>query len=94
MKKYNLILTILILITLSLAVTRVVVSNTMTTSGLALSRINEQVNFYKTQNEVLEERFLLFSSLTFLATEAAKLGFADSKSNFVLTSPLTAQSLR
>lgn len=90
MKKYNMILTILILITLSLVVVRVVVSNRISTSGLELSRLEEEISSYSTQNEVLEERFLLSSSLTFLATEAARLGFTDKKNNLVLTSPLTA----
>jgi len=94
MKKHNLILTILILAALSLAVVRVVISNTMATSGLALDRINEQITLYKTQNEVLEEKYLVLSSLTFLATEAARLGFTDSKGSLVLTNPKTAKVSR
>lgn len=92
MKKYNLILTILILIMLSLAVVRAVISNTMSTEGLVLSKVNEEINSYKLQNEILDERFLLSSSFTYLATEAARLGFIDNKSNFVLTNPLPLAS--
>lgn len=92
MKKSNLILTILVIVVLGLGVVRVVISNTMATSGLALDRVNEQINTYKTQNEVLEEKYLVLSSLTFLASEAAKLGFTDSRANIVLSSPKTAQA--
>lgn len=90
MKRSNLILTGLVLISLGLAVVRIVVSNTMTTSGLALDQINKDLNSYKIQNEVLEEKYLVLSSLTFIASEAARLGFTDTKTNLVLTSPKTA----
>lgn len=92
MKKYNLILTILILTVLSLSIVRAVLANTMSTSGILLSKLNLEVNFYKIQNEALEERFYSETSLTYLATEAAKLGFNDVKNNFVLTSPLPLAS--
>jgi hypothetical protein len=94
MKRSNLILTFLILVTLGLAATRIVVSNAMTTSGLTLDRVKQDLSFYKTQNEVLEEKYLVLSSLTFIASEAARLGFTEDKANLVLTNPKTANVLR
>lgn len=88
MKKYNLIITALILITLFLLGTRVVVLNRMSTSGFVLGEVNKEISFYKTQNAILSEHYLASSSLTSLASAAAKLGFIEGKSNFVLTSPL------
>ena len=92
MKKYNLILGILICITLILSVGRVVVSNRISTSGLILDGINDKINFYKTQNDILSEKLLSLSSFSNLSTTAAKLGFVDGKNSFVLTSPLPLAS--
>ena len=88
MKKYNLILTILILTILTLVATRVVLENSMSTSGIALSKLNSQIQLFRLENEILEESYFSKTSLTYLATEAAKLGFTYNKNNLVLTSPL------
>lgn len=85
---YKLILKFLIIATLFLAVGRVVVSNIISTSGVELGRINEEVVTIRTQNTSLEQELFSKSSLENLATEAAKLGFIDSNENFVLTNPL------
>lgn len=88
MKKYNLIITVLILTTLFLFGARVIILNRMSTSGFAMSKINKESSFYKTQNAILSEYYLVGSSLTNLASAAAKLGFVEGKSNFVLTNLL------
>ena len=88
MKKYNLIITALILTTLFLLTARVVISNRMSTSGFALGEVNKEISFYKTQNAILSEHYLASSSFTNLASVAAKLGFVEGKSNFVLTNSL------
>lgn len=88
MKKYKLILKFLVVIALFLAVGRVVVSNLISTSGVELGRINEEIAVVKTQNDSLREELFSKSSLENIASEAAKIGFTDKKENFVLTSPL------
>lgn len=86
--KYSLILKFLILLTLFLAVGRVVVSNLISTSGVELGRINEDVAFIKIQNDSLREELFSRESFGNIASEAAKMGFSDKETNFVLTSPL------
>jgi len=88
MKKYKFIIKFLITITLFLAVGRVVVSNIISTSGIELGKINEEIAIFRTQNDSLKQELFSKSSLENLASEAAKLGFTDKKENFVLTSPL------
>lgn len=85
---YKLILKSLIIITLFLAVGRVVVSNLISTSGVDLSRINDEIAVVRSQNDILKEELFSKSSLENIASEAAKAGFTDKKENFVLTGPL------
>lgn len=88
MKKYKFIIKFLITITLFLAIGRVVVSNIISTSGVELGKINEEVAIFRAQNDSLKQELFFKSSLENLASEAAKLGFTDKKESFVLTSPL------
>lgn len=88
MKKYQLVTKLLFIAVLFLAVARVVVSNTLSTSGVALGKINDEISFYQTENAKLSEKFYRLASLSNIATEAARLGFKEKKGNFVLTSPL------
>lgn len=85
---YRLILKTLIFATFFLAVVRVVVSNVISTSGVELGRLNEEIAIVRLQNDTLREELFAKSSLENIASEAAKLGFTDKKENFVLTSPL------
>lgn len=85
---HKLILKFLIISALFLALGRVVVSNVISTSGVQLGRINEEIAVLRTKNDSLKEEFFSKSSLENIASEAAKIGFTDKKENFVLTSPL------
>lgn len=85
---HSLILKILIIVAFLLAVGRVVVLNVISTSGVALGRINEEIASLKTENDSLKEELFSKSSLESIASQAGKLGFTDKKESFVLTSPL------
>lgn len=85
---HKLVLKILIITALFLAAGRVVVSNAISTSGVALGRINEEVAVLKTKNDSLKEELFSKASLENIASEAGKLGFTDKKESYVLTSPL------
>lgn len=89
MKIYKFILNILIVVTIILFGGRVVVLNTISTSGIALDRINDEIVNYKLQNDILSEELLTISSLTSIASEAAKMGFSYKTDKYVLTSPNT-----
>lgn len=86
--KYKFLLKSLVISALVLALVRVVVSNIISTSGVELGRINEEIAQVKLQNDGLREEFFSKTSMENIATQAAKLGFTDKKENFVLTSPL------
>lgn len=88
MNKYNLILKFLVVIVLLLLSVRVVVSNIISTSGVELGKINEEISSYKLENSLLSEKIFSISSLSNIATEAAKLGFTEENQSVVLTNPL------
>lgn len=86
--KYKIIIKSLIFVAVVLAILRVVVANSISTSGVELGKINEAVNSYQLENYLLSEKLLEQSSLSVIASEAAKLGFADTGESFVLNNPL------
>lgn len=77
-------LTFLIIATFVLALSRAVVSNRISTSGIILDRINNEINFYKTANATLSEKFLSQSSLTNISSQAGELGFIEKKDKLIL----------
>ncbi len=76
------------MVVILLALGRVVVSNRISTSGIVLGKLNDQMQSIRVQNDLLEEKLLSMSSLTNLASEAAKLGFTEKRESFVLSNPL------
>lgn len=85
MKKPILVLTILIFIIVTLFGVRAVVSNKLSTSGVALGKIQDEVKKYKIHNAILREKLFTLSSLSRISELASKKGFVESKSTFALT---------
>ncbi len=85
---YGKIIRWLIVSVILLALVRVVVSNRISTSGVFLGKLNDETISLRVENDLLEERLLAMSSLTNIASEAAKLGFNEKRDNFVLSQPL------
>lgn len=90
MKKYNmkkpaLIISVLVFVILVLSVVRVGVSNRITTGGIAVASIEDQVSSYKKENLILQEKLLTISSLTQIASHAAEIGFVPAKANLVIS---------
>ena len=77
MKKPALIITFLIALIIVLSVINAVVHNRLSTSGVFVGELEEQISFYKTQNAILSEEFLTSSSLTNIADMASELGFTN-----------------
>ncbi len=88
MKKPGVIIGALVIVIVLLAVTRTFVSNSISTSGIAMGKMEEELVYYKTQNLLLSEKFLKKASLTNVASEAAQLGFVQGKTNLVLSGKL------
>lgn len=88
MKKPVLIIGILIFVVIILSVVRIFISNKIATSGIALAKLEEQIDFYQFQNILLAEKLYQASSLTNINTQATALGFEQKTSDFVLNSQL------
>lgn len=69
-----------------LAIAQVIVANRIATTGFALAKLEKDVDSYKKHNAILREEVLSLSSLNYIASEAARLGFIEAESELVLTS--------
>lgn len=76
-----------------LSVVQVVVSNRLSTTGLELAKMQEEMKLYKNENALLSERLLEASSLTQIASKAAELGFVEARSLIVVSAhvPIAAK---
>ena len=85
MKKPVLLILILMFVILILSVVRIFVSNKISTSGVVLGQIQEEIDNYKTQNMLISQKVYEYSSLTNIASKAAELGYTDQNTAFVLS---------
>lgn len=84
MKKPYFIIIFLIGLIITLSVIKVIVYNRLSTSGVFVGKVEEEINFYKTQNAILSEDLLILSSLTNIASHATELGFVKENSSLVV----------
>lgn len=75
----------LFLIIVLLSIIQVIVSNRLSTSGIILGKIEEEIRNYKTENIALAEGFFYATSLNNISSRAAVLGFVKEKSPLILT---------
>ncbi len=94
MRKPIFVLAILILVIAGLFITRTAISNKISTKGVALGKTQDELAKVRTENVIIREKIYSLSSLTHIASEAARIGFVDSKSNFALTKARPIASLR
>ncbi|OGH47324.1 MAG: hypothetical protein A3A51_00950 [Candidatus Levybacteria bacterium RIFCSPLOWO2_01_FULL_39_10] len=88
MKKPFAILTVIIFTIVALVGTRSIIANEISTSGVALGAMQDEIRKYKVENTLLKEEMLKYSSLLYISSAAAKQGFSESKSNFALKKAL------
>lgn len=88
MTKPLLILGFLFTVIIALSLAHVVVSNSLSTTGIVLSKLEKQIDKYKKENALLSEYVLTQSSFTEIASQAAEMGFVHAKSQVYLSSPL------
>lgn len=84
MKKYKILLAILIVSFLGFSALRIIAANRISTDGVALGAIQEETAYYKTENLKIKEKIFTLSSLGNISSKADKLGFTDSKIGFVV----------
>lgn len=77
---------------MGLLLVRAVISNTISTSGIALGKTQDELMAYKRENIILREKILTLSSLSNISSKAGQIGFIGSKSSFALskTHPIAA----
>ena len=78
----------MIMVIVALAVVRVAILNSISTTGIELVNIQNELTIYKKQNVLLKEEYLEVSSLTAIDKKAKSLGFVDAKSHIYLNTPL------
>ncbi len=88
MKKAVTFITLVIGIIFVLSIIQIVVSNKLSTTGIVLGGLQDQIKTYKTENTLLAQQLLVLSSYNTIASSAADLGFITSKSPIVLSAPL------
>lgn len=71
-----------------LSVSRAIVSNNLSTSGIGLDKTEKELSYYKTKNALLKEKLLSITSLEHIASIASSLGFVENKTNVSLNKPL------
>lgn len=84
MKKPSHIIIFLLGLIITLSIVKAIVYNRLSTSGVYVGKIEEEIGFYKTQNAILSEKLLAFSSLTNISAKATELGFVKNSSLMVL----------
>jgi type II secretory pathway pseudopilin PulG len=84
MKKAVLSILALVLIVFGLSLVRIYISNQVSTSGVVLGQIQQQIDTYKMENIQLAENLYTKSSLTNIAEQAQKQGFVEQKTDFVI----------
>jgi cell division protein FtsL len=87
MRKPILCIFILFITIIVLSLVQVIVSNRLTTTGIELSKIQIQIADLKRENTVLSEKLLVVSSYDTIASQAATLGFVESKKQLFLSAP-------
>jgi len=89
MKRHKITITsALFFIIILLSITQAFVSNRLSTSGIILGKIEDEIRYYKTENLSLAQEYFLVSSLSNIASRAANLGFIEGRSQFVLKTSL------
>ncbi|MBU3978531.1 hypothetical protein KKE68_02395 [Patescibacteria group bacterium] len=88
MKKPLLLITFFIIFILSLSIIQVGTSSKLSTTGIELEEMQSQINKYKKENMILEEKVLENSALINISKKAKKLGFIQSRSQIYLSNTL------
>lgn len=84
MKKPYFIIIFLLGLAVSLSMGKAVLYNTLSTSGVLVSKAEGEINFYKIQNSILSEQLLMASSLTNILEKAEQSGFINENTLMIL----------
>lgn len=88
MKKPLILFTLLLSVVVVLAISQVVISNSLSTRGVGLDSLDQQIAVYKKKNALIKEKLLEISSFNYIASSAARIGFIEEKSRIFVSSSL------
>lgn len=88
MKKPVVFIALIIMIIVGLSVVQVTISNSLSTTGIELADIEEQITAYKKENAKLSEELLTVASFNTIASKAADMGFVSEKKHIGITAPM------
>ncbi len=88
MKKSAYLLSGVVGIIIMLSLVHVSVSNNLSTTGINLTQLQEELKAYQKQNALLHEKILASSSLTHISSVASAQGFTNTKGNVYISTPL------
>ena len=88
MKKPIAVIILLSCIVVVLLVGRITLMNSISTTGITLVDLQNQINTYKKENELLTVQYLQSASYTNISDKAEKLGYVPVKSQVDLAAPL------
>jgi hypothetical protein len=88
MKKPLFIIGFLGCITIALLLGRITLENSISTTGITLVDMQNEINTYKNENELLKVQYLSEASFTHIAAKAKKLGYIPVANEVDLTAPL------
>ena len=92
MKKPVLFTACIVITIITLSIVQISVSNSLSTTGIGLLKIEKQVKQYRKENALLSQRILELSSYTRIASQASEMGFIEEKSQMAVTGPLPIAS--
>lgn len=88
MKKPIIIISFLSIVVVLLVLTRISIVNSISTTGIELVSIQNQIAAYKNANELLKVEYLEAASYTNIGKQAKKLGYVPVTSQIDLSAPL------
>ncbi len=74
MKKPVLFLGSILFLIVVLSVVQIIVSNSLSTKGVSLGKLEDEIQLYKKENMLLKEKVLTIASYTNVASKAAEIG--------------------
>ena len=88
MKRPGLLVFFVILTIIVLSVVRITFINSISTTGIELNNIQNEISSYKKQNALLQEKYLELAAFTNIEKKAKVLGFTQINSSINLSAPI------
>jgi cell division protein FtsL len=88
MRKPIVLITLLGILVVVLLIARITLVNSISTTGIKLVDLQNQISMYKKENELLKVQYLQAASYTSISTKAKQLGYVNVKSQIDLAAPL------